>query len=182
MCHLIVRTLDYLTSLLFWYLLLSLWDSGLWSSRISEWFPSNGFRSAVFANVVNVNSTASNATVPSGLWAIPSLGDLPLIGNIPNMSLGAGRRRRSVGDNMLGVTGDILEMEEDLKPFLRGLREENIRGDVRPGENVFQQRKNLKTQIHNIFTTKKYMKFFRVPWICPDFWKVKFLFRFFLYK
>ena len=68
-----------------------------------------------------------------------------------------------MGDNMLGVTGDILEMEEDLKPFLRGLREENIRGDVRPGENVFQQRKNLKTQIHNIFTTKKYMKFFRVP-------------------
>ena len=58
-----------------------------------------------------------------------------------------------MGDNMLGVTGDILEMEEDLKPFLRGLREENIRGDVRPGENVFQQRKNLKTQIHNIFST-----------------------------
>ena len=95
----------------------------------------------MFAGVVNVNSTASNATVPSGLWAIPSLGDLPLIGNV---SFPAGRRRRSVGNNGLEEVEDLFDMEEnldlgdllsfeyDLDPLLGGnQRAENIRGNMR---------------------------------------------------
>ena len=95
----------------------------------------------MFSGVVNVNSTASNATVPSGLWAIPTLGDLPLIGN---GSFPAGRRKRSVGDNGLEEVrdlfdmeddldlGDLLSFEEDLDPLLRGHhRAENISGIVR---------------------------------------------------
>ena len=95
----------------------------------------------MFAGVVNVNSTASNATVPSGLWAIPSLGDLPLIGNV---SFPAGRRRRSVGNNGLEKVGDIFDREEDLDlkdllSFEKGLdpllsghqRTENILGIAR---------------------------------------------------
>ena len=92
--------------------------------------------------MVNVNSTASNATVPSGLWAIPSLGDLPLIGNV---SFPAGRRKRSVmGDNGLEEfenifdmeenldLGDLLSFEKDLDPLLGGNQSaENIRGNMR---------------------------------------------------
>ena len=49
--------------------------------------------SAVFANVVNLNSTASNASTPLGLWAIPTLGDL----NLPQLNISSsGRRRREV--------------------------------------------------------------------------------------
>lgn len=95
----------------------------------------------MFAGVVNVNSTASNATVPSGLWAIPTLGDLPLIGN---GSFPAGRRKRSVKDNGLEQAGDLFDMEEDLylrdflsfkkdlDPLLRGHQSaENITGILR---------------------------------------------------
>ena len=86
----------------------------------------------MFAGVVNVNSTASNATVPSGLWAIPSLGDLPLIGN---GSFPTGRKRRSVRDNIVEETGDYFEMEEDLgellDPLLRGHQRDNLRDSVR---------------------------------------------------
>jgi len=89
--------------------------------------------SAVFAGVVNVNSTASNATVPSGLWAIPSLGDLPLIGN---GSFPTGRKRRSVMDNIVEESGDYFEMAEDLGKILGpSLSDhqsgENIRDNVR---------------------------------------------------
>ena len=93
--------------------------------------------SAVFAGVVNVNSTASNATVPSGLWAIPSLGDLPLIGN---GSFPTGRKRRSVMDNIVEESGDYFEMAEDLGeilgPSLSGHQSghqsgDNIRDNVR---------------------------------------------------
>ena len=87
----------------------------------------------MFAGVVNVNSTASNATVPSGLWAIPSLGDLPLIGN---GSFPTGRKRRSVMDNIVEESGKYFEMEEDLGEILGPLMSghqsgENIRDNLR---------------------------------------------------
>ena len=90
----------------------------------------------MFAGVVNVNSTASNATVPSGLWALPTLGDLPLIGNL---SFPAGRRRRSAEDNSLEEFGDLVEMEEDLEDLLSIEKDlypilstyPNLRGNVR---------------------------------------------------
>ena len=82
--------------------------------------------SAVFAGVVNVNSTASNATVPSGLWAIPSLGDLPLIGN---GSFPTGRKRRSVMDNIVEESGDYFEMAEDLGEILGPSLSDHQSGD-----------------------------------------------------
>ena len=64
--------------------------------------------SAVFANVISLDTTALNATVPAGLWAVPSLSDIPNLsfGDLSNLT-SAGRRRRSVKDN-------LLEYEEDL--------------------------------------------------------------------
>ena len=60
--------------------------------------------SAVFNNVVNLNSTASNASVPFGLWALP---ELPIF---PNLTL-PGRKKRSVrGDNL----DNFLDNQEDL--------------------------------------------------------------------
>ena len=60
--------------------------------------------SAVFNNVVTLNSTASNASVPFGLWALP---ELPFF---PNLTL-PGRKRRSLrGDNL----DNFLDNQEDL--------------------------------------------------------------------
>ena len=58
--------------------------------------------SAVFANVISLDTTALNATVPAGLWAVPSLSDIPNLsfGDLSNLT-SAGRRRRSVEDNLL---------------------------------------------------------------------------------
>ena len=50
--------------------------------------------SALFANVVNLNSTASNTSVPFGLWALP---ELPQITNFSLPNIG-GRKRRDVND------------------------------------------------------------------------------------
>ena len=65
--------------------------------------------SAVFANVISLDTTALNATVPAGLWAVPSLSDIPNLsfGDLSNLT-SAGRRRRSVEDN-------LLEDDEDYK-------------------------------------------------------------------
>ena len=58
--------------------------------------------SAVFANVISLDTTALNATVPAGLWAVPSLSDIPNLsfGDLSNLT-SAGRRRRSLEDNLL---------------------------------------------------------------------------------
>ena len=65
--------------------------------------------SAVFANVISLDTTALNATVPAGLWAVPSLSDIPNLsfGDLSNLT-SAGRRRRSVENN-------LLEDDEDYK-------------------------------------------------------------------
>ena len=56
----------------------------------------------MFANVISLDTTALNATVPAGLWAVPSLSDIPNLsfGDLSNLT-SAGRRRRSVEDNLL---------------------------------------------------------------------------------
>ena len=81
--------------------------------------------SAVFNNVVNLNSTASNVTVPFGLWALP---EFPVF---PNLTL-PGRKRRSPRDENLdnnldnegvGLGSDFsLELNE----VLGGLSEDEI--------------------------------------------------------
>ena len=54
--------------------------------------------------MVNLNSTASNATVPFGLWALP---ELPIF---PNLTL-PGRKKRSLrGDNL----DNFLDNHDDL--------------------------------------------------------------------
>ena len=79
--------------------------------------------SAVFANVISLDTTALNATVPAGLWAVPSLSDIPNLsfGDLSNLT-SAGRRRRSVEDNLLdddedynGQIGDVGVMGTILK-------------------------------------------------------------------
>ena len=59
--------------------------------------------------MISLDTTALNATVPAGLWAVPSLSDIPNLsfGDLSNLT-SAGRRRRSVEDN-------LLEDDEDYK-------------------------------------------------------------------
>ena len=89
--------------------------------------------SALFANVVSLNSTASNSSVPFGLWAIPELPQLTNF-SLPNL---AGRRKRNVFDNSLiedvntfqdfGISQlyDVLNMQNKdtvVKGFKRGAK------------------------------------------------------------
>lgn len=84
--------------------------------------------SALFSNVVNLNSTASNATVPFGLWAIPTLADLPLLSDLTPNITASGRRKRSLGDN--DVDG-VDMLENSLAEYLFSHDQDTIVSQVR---------------------------------------------------
>ena len=79
--------------------------------------------SAVFNNVVSLNSTASNTSVPFGLWALP---ELPVF---PNLTL-PGRKRRSLREenleNFLDDDYEDLGFEMKLNEVLGELNGEEI--------------------------------------------------------
>jgi len=75
--------------------------------------------SAMFNNVVTLNSTASNTSVPFGLWAFP---ELPVF---PNLTL-PGRKRRSL-DNLLDIEEDLGQgYQAELGQVLGDVTEEEI--------------------------------------------------------
>ena len=87
--------------------------------------------------MVTLNSTASNATVPFGLWALP---ELPVF---PNFTL-PGRKRRSIRpdnlDNLLDDQDDLIG--EDFKTQIL----EKIFGDL----SEEQIAKNFKKAVQTI--------------------------------
>jgi len=66
--------------------------------------------SALFANVVNLNSSASNASVPFGLFALP---ELPQITNISLPNIG-GRKKRDT-DNVSWYE-DVFGLNNEMEP------------------------------------------------------------------
>ena len=84
--------------------------------------------SALFSNVVDLNSTASNATVPFGLWALPTLADLPPI--LPNITA-TGRRKRSLDDNDLEYDDDLGVVDEELSEYLSTHDQETVINQAR---------------------------------------------------
>ena len=62
-------------------------------------------RSSLFTSHLNLNETATNSTVPWGLWALPtSLADfsLPTLPNVADVP-GIGRRKRQVSEDSTGL-------------------------------------------------------------------------------
>ena len=88
------------------------------------------FTSAVFSNVVNLNSTQSNATVPFGLWALPTLGDLPTF-NLTH----SGRKKRSIDNNSFDhyeYVNDVkMDLEDQFNQYLMNHDPANAVGQIR---------------------------------------------------
>ena len=89
--------------------------------------------SALFANVVSLNSTTSNTSVPFGLWALP---ELPQITNLSLPNIG-GRKKRDVDEvslyelnNSVDVVDDdgALNIPEVLKLLTAGSQEDIFHG------------------------------------------------------
>lgn len=69
-----------------------------------DWF-SFPWISSLFTSHLNLNETATNSTVPWGLWALPtSLADfsLPTLPNVADVP-GIGRRKRQVSEDSFGL-------------------------------------------------------------------------------
>ena len=83
--------------------------------------------------MVTLNSTASNTSIPFGLWAFP---ELPVF---PNLTL-PGRRRRSLRQDGLGNL-----LEDDLGQGLQTQLDE-VLGDISEEEIA----ENFKTAVHTL--------------------------------